>query len=223
MSNTAGANGPNRATPNLASNLLAIGLGLALLGIAAAYAIDAVSRTLGEQPHRRDSDTILSRTVGGHQLAIPRSWFRHPEDQPEGFSEQIALALQLPLGAAGITTVELTLLPASRIRPSARLLDAVYLHQFTSEQLAGPVGLVGKPLRPSGGFEGETVWYDPLSPDPFVAKCSAPVITGGSSRCLRTIHPSPGLAVVTIFDADLLTTWRDFDAALETRLAQIGL
>lgn len=223
MSNTAGINGPNRATPNLVSNLLAIGLGLALLGLAAAYAIDAASRALGEPPHRQDNDTILSRTVGGHELAIPRSWFRHAEDQPEGFSEQIALALQLPLGAAGTTTVELTLLPASRVRPSARLLDAVYLHQFRSEQLSGPVGLVGKPLRPGGGFDGETVWYDPLSPNPFVAKCSAPVTAEGSSRCLRTIHPSPGIAVITVFDAELLADWRDFDAELENRLDQIGL
>ena len=69
------------------------------------------------------------------------------------------------------------------------LLDGVYLHQFEDKQLTGPPGLVGKPLTASEGFAGETVWYDALSADPFVAKCLAPVAPGEPTQCLRTVRP----------------------------------
>ena len=206
-------------------NLLAI-VGLVALGaIALAYAIDAAGRNATAAPHRAADDVTLTRTIGGKDLEIPQSWFRYAEQRVEGFAKQIDLQLVLPLGSdAAPATIEVTLMPRSRVRPSARLLDGVYLHQFQSEERNdGPLGLIGKPLKSAEGFEGETVWYDPLSVDPFVAKCAPPVAEGTQARCLRSVYLGPGLAAVYAFGADVLENWKRFDPELRQQLAKIGL
>jgi len=205
-------------------NVAAIMLALALLGLGLAYAIDAASRHSREAPHRADEETALTRTIGERDLEIPLSWFRYAEQRVEGFAKQIDLQLSVPLGpGAQMRSVEVTLLPRSRARPSSRLLDGVYLHQFLPEQLSGPPGLVGKPLAGKDGFEGETAWYDPLSADPFVAKCSAPVTPDAQARCLRTVHLGPSIAAVYAFDADVLANWRRFDDEMQPLLKRIGV
>jgi hypothetical protein len=204
-------------------NLAAIAVMLALLVIGVAYLIDAAGRSARIQAHRLDTETTLTRTLGGHDLEIPLSWFRYEEQRIEGFAKQIDLRLELPLGVDGHPEpVDVTLLPRSRARPSSALLDGVYLHQFLPEQLNGPPGLVGKPLRPDGGYADETVWYDALSAEPFVAKCSKPVATAESGQCLRTVYLGPGVAAVYAFPETALLHWRDFDAQLTEKLGQIG-
>ena len=74
-----------------------------------------------------------------------------------------------------------------------------------------PAGLIGKPLQATDGYDGETVWYDALSADPFVAKCVAPVAEARRRRCLRTVYLGPGIAAVYAFDARVLATGREFD------------
>lgn len=205
-------------------NMAAIMLALALGGVALAYVIDAAARQSREPPPGLDGQAALTRTIGGRDLEIPVSWFRYPEQKVEGFADQVDLQLTAPLGPdAEARRIEVTLLPKSRALPSSRLLDGVYLHQFLPEQLSGPPGLVGKPLSGKDGFEGETVWYDPLSADPFVAKCSAPVVPTARSRCLRTVYLGPGIAAVYSFDADVLASWRGFDAGMKPRLQSIGI
>lgn len=204
-------------------NVAAIMLVLALCGVALAYAIDAAGRGGRRPAPRSDEGVALTRTIGEQDLKIPRAWFRYAEQRVAGFAAQIDLQLRLPLGPQGEgREVEATLLPRSRARSSAYLLDGVYLHQFLPEQVSGPPGLVGKPLAGKDGFEGETVWYDPLSADPFVAKCSAAVTPGGEARCLRTVHLASGIAAVYAFGADLLPNWRIFDQEMEPLLRKIG-
>ncbi|MDB5540591.1 MAG: hypothetical protein JWQ89_2318 [Devosia sp.] len=221
MSAEAEARKPQQGT--IGFNLAAIMLVLALLGVGAAYLLDAAGRAARTQAHRLDTETTLTRTLGGRDLQIPLSWFRYEEQRVEGFAKQIDLRFELPLGVAGKReAVEVTLLPRSRARPSAALLDGVYLHQFLPEQVSGPPGLVGKPLNPDEGYAGETVWYDPLSADPFVAKCSKPVAATGAGQCLRTVYLGPGIAAIYAFPEAALTHWRDFDGLLTARLGQIG-
>ena len=97
--------------------------------------------------------------------------------------------------------------------------------RFTGREDIGtrPLGLIGKPLKSAEGFEGETVWYDPLSVDPFVAKCAPPVAEGTQARCLRSVYLGPGLAAVYAFGADVLENWKRFDPELHQQLAKIGL
>lgn len=196
---------------------------LALVGIGAAYLIDGAGRAARLPAHRLDNETTLTRTLGGHDLEIPLSWFRYDEQRVAGFAKQIDLRLELALGAEGkVEPIDVTLLPRSRARPSASLLDGVYLHQFLPEQLSGPVGLVGKPLRPGEGYENEVVWYDALAADPFVAKCSKPVAESATAQCLRTVYLGPGVAAVYAFPESVLANWRAFDTMMKARLEEIG-
>ena len=216
---------PTAPSHSVGFNLAAIAALVALVAIALAYAVDAAGRSTGTSPHRGDDEVTLTRTIGGKDLEIPLSWFRYSEQRVEGFAKQIDLQLMLPLGkGAALTPVEVTLMPRSRVRPSASLLDGVYLHQFqTVEMNDGPAGLIGKPMEQRDGFAGETIWYDPLSPDPFVAKCAAPVATGTTARCLRAVYLGPGLAAVYAFSGDVLENWKRFDPEIRALLRKIGV
>ena len=211
------------AAQGVGYNLLAISLALVLIGLALAYAIDAAGRDGRVPAHRTDGGITLARTLGGVELHIPQTWFRNPEQPAEGFAREIELNLVVPLGPAGaLRDVDVTLMPRSGVRASAALLDGVYLHMFTEAERDGPQGLIGKPLRPLEGYATETVWYDPISADPFVAKCGDPVAEG-RSRCLRAVHLAPGIAAVYAFDADLLANWRQFDDEVHRYLRRIGV
>ena len=203
-------------SPAFALGAIAISVGLVALGFA--YLIDAAGRS-GQPP----SDVVLTRSLGAAKLQIPAAWFREDAQASDAFSKQVDLRFSLPLGPKkAIRTVDVTLLPRSRVRPSAVLLDGVYLHQFEQEELSGPPGLIGKPMVAAGGFANETVWYDALSPSPFVAKCSAPLAEGVSGKCLRTVYLGPGLAAVYGFDEDVLGAWQSFDAQLKPLMERIG-
>lgn len=203
---------------SLGFNLGLIALAVCMAGIAIAYGIDAAGRS-----ERFALSGTLERTLGGTKLDIPAAWLREDAERSEGFAKQVELTLSLPLGdKAAPRSIHVTLLPRSRARPSASLLDGVYLHQFGPEQLNGPPGLIGKPLEPREGFAHETVWYDALSSTPFVAKCIDPIAEGTQGQCLRTVYLGPGIAAVYSFDADVLMNWRQFDARIEPMLQQIG-
>lgn len=202
-------------------NLGAIMLSIAFGGVGLAYLIDSLgyAQTGGHAP----DGLTLTRTIGGTDLEIPASWFRRDEQRTDGFAKQIDLRIPVPLGAGGrSTTIDVTLLPRSRVRPSASLLDGVYLHQFGKEQLDGPPGLIGKPLAPGSGYAGETVWYDALSADPFVAKCSKTREDAETAQCLRTVYLRPGMAAIYAFPDAVLAQWRSFDVEMSARLKSIG-
>ncbi len=96
------------------------------------------------------------------------------------------------------------------------------MHQFDGETIEDVPGLIGKPLDDSNGYQGETVWYDALSPNPFVAKCVAPVAETSGTKCVRTVYLPSGIAATYTFDAAALQSWRQFDAEMELWLTRIG-
>lgn len=209
--------------PNIAFNLGVISVCVILAGIGVAYLIDAISVKEKPLPSLVTAGPTIEKTIGGQTLAIPPSWFRFSEQRNPGFTEQIDLLFALPLGTNNaMREVNITLLPASRARSSARLLDAVYLHQFLPQQIEGPLGLIGKPLREAEGFQNETVWYDPISNAPFVAKCSAPVAADMPTTCVRTIALNASVSVTYAFDQELLQQWRRFDEEATFWLTKIG-
>jgi hypothetical protein len=209
-----------QSTHSVGFNLGVIALLVALGGLGLAYVVDAAGRAGRET----QSDTrLVSRTLGGTSLVIPESWLLEPAGPDVGFARQVDLRVHLPLGPGGaLRDVDVTLTQRSRVRPSASLLDGVYLHQFRPEQLSGPVGLVGKPMIPIEGYENETVWYDPIASSPFVAKCQSPLVHGQPGRCLRTVYLESGIAAVYRFDDDILPNWRRFDAEMHPLLNEIG-
>jgi len=207
-------------TASLGFNLLAITVIVAAGAVGMAYAIDAFGR------HRAETaaeGTRYVRNLAGQTLTIPAGWLRFGDRDEEGFASQVDLQLSLPLGpASSAMKVDVTLVPRSRARSSAALLDGVYLHRFMPNEVSGPPGLVGKPLYPNDGFEGETVWYDPLSGNPFVAKCMEPAQAVGEAQCLRTVILPNGIGATYAFGAGALPAWRDFDAQMAVPLKAIG-
>ncbi len=204
----------------LGFNLGAIVFFAALVGIGVAYFIDNAAR---QTSSRSATPGVVTKTIAGVEFAIPAEWFRYEDQREEGLSERVDLRLLVDLDETQRAfPVDVALIPRSRARPSAALLDGVYLHRFLPGELSGPPGLVGKPLRGSDGYSNETVWYDALSPSPFVAKCVAPVAGTTSSSCLRTVLYDD-VAVVYSFGADGLANWRAFDPSVETMLARAGI
>ncbi len=212
-----------RGSSHLAYNLAGIATLVLLVAIAAAYGIDQATRTTRPLPASITDGNAVEQTIAGRELTIPASWFRYGEQIRSGFASQVDLRVQLDLLAAEPPMpVDVTLLPRSRARASSVLLDTVYLHQFADGAEGGVPGLVGKPLSDGNGYAGETVWYDALSPNPFVAKCADPVETGQTARCVRTVQLPSGLAAIFTFDATALHGWREFDGHMAQWLGRIG-
>lgn len=218
---SASANEPKPAS-SLGFNLAGIAVLVLLVAVGAAYFIDDRSRAARIPPPDLADERTVTLTMSGKDMTIPASWFRHGEQMRSGFSSQIDLRVMLAQDGTAPLPVDVTLLPRSRARPSSALLDGVYLHQFDGETLSGVPGLVGKPLQQANGFADETVWYDALAADPFVAKCMASVEAQAPARCLRTVYLPSGIAAVYAFDATALQGWRNFDTEMRNWLAPIG-
>lgn len=215
--------GRHSGPSSLAYNLAGIAVLVLLLAVAMAYLIDDLGRGSRVPAPSLDDPDPISQTISGRELLIPTAWFRYGEQIRDGFTNQIDLrVLYAPDGAASPVPVDITLLPRSRARASASLLDGVYLHQFAEETLGGVPGLVGKPMLAGNGYAGESVWYDALSPNPFVAKCVEPVATDGAAQCVRTVYLPSGIAAVYTFDAGILQSWRQFDTGMQRWLGAIG-
>lgn len=211
-----------QAPNGLAFNMASIAVLVMLLAVGAAYLIDEIGRLARTPAPALDDGNPVSQTISGRELAIPTAWFRFGEQIRTGFTNQIDLQVMLPSADGRARPVDVTLLPRSRVRSSAALLDRVYLHQFTAETRGGVAGLIGKPMRDENGYAGETTWYDPLSADPFVAKCQEAVEAGGLQQCVRTVYLPSGIAAVYTFDATVLQSWRRFDADMAQWLNRIG-
>lgn len=208
---------------SLGYNLAGIAVLVLLMAVGMAYLIDNMGRSSRPAlPTLEDADPI-QQTISGRELTIPSAWFRYGEQIRDGFTSQIDLRVMFtPDPAAEPLAVDITLLPRSRARASSNLLDRVYLHQFGEDTLSGVPGLVGKPMQSANGYAGESVWYDALSPNPFVAKCVEPVAPDGVAQCVRTVYLPSGIAALYTFDATILQSWRQFDSEMERWLAPIG-
>ena len=209
------------APSSVGFNLAALSVLVVLAALGLAYWVDGTSREARAPGPVLDDDRLVTQAIAGRELAIPQSWFRNGHEARTGFASQIDLQVMLSPADVEPFPVQVTLLPPSRARTSASLLDRVYLHQFEEGTLSGVVGLVGKPVA-GPGYRGETVWYDPLSPNPFVAKCIAPVDEEATRQCVRTVYLPSGIAAVYTFSQPALAAWREFDAEMGEWLGRIG-
>ncbi|HWJ87152.1 MAG TPA: hypothetical protein VNS12_03655 [Pelagibacterium sp.] len=200
-----------------------IALAVAIAALLGAYGLRAWFDRLDRAEPLPALAAVHIVTIGPQPYIVPAALLADPSQRRDGFAERIDLVLALPLAAGGkFSDVAVTITPRGRTRTSAALLDSVYLHQFSDAQLSGPPGLVGKPLTADPGTVGETVWYDPLSPNPFVAKCMTPVsITPGARTCIRVMALSDRNTAIVSFDPEALDTWRQFDTRIEDALAAL--
>lgn len=217
---------PARPSPSMGSVLYAVtalALIVAIGGLGLAYGARAWLDAAAEANAEPALTATHIVTVGAQPYILPAALLADPLQRRDGFAERIDLTLALPLAGEGqLSEVAITIMPRGRIRTSAALLDSVYLHQFAGTQLSGIPGLVGKPLEADAGTAGETVWYDPLSASPFVAKCMAPVAEAPDERnCLRVLALSDRNTAVVSFDPAVLADWRAFDARIEAALVPL--
>lgn len=216
-------NRPAETRGALVYNLAGIAVLVLLVVVGLAYLVDRAGQTPARALPALGDGNNVQQNVAGRDLEIPTAWFRYGEQLKPGFASQVDLQFMLELDPdIASVPVGVTLLPRSRTRASSALLDAVYLHQFEDGTIGGVPGLVGKALAARDGYAGETVWYDPLSPGPFVAKCAQAVEPGRPEQCLRIVHLQSGLAAMLNFGAEALPYWRGFDQELALWLDQIG-
>ncbi|MCD7059921.1 hypothetical protein [Pelagibacterium xiamenense] len=200
--------------------LAVVTLVVLVVGLAAAYGATLwIDGALREKAMDVPTSTHI-KTVGAQPYLVPAALMPNAAQHTDGFADRMDMTLALPLGPGGVLVdVVVTVQPRGRTRTSAALLDTVYLHQFGADQTEGVPGLIGKPLGGDAGVSGETVWYDPLSPNPFVAKCMTPVEPNAArGTCLRTFQLSDRNTAIVTFDPAALANWRQFDAVVEAWL-----
>ena len=211
---------------------------IALLGLAAAGAAAVALFVWRATPHGLPptSPTPLRIEIGGRPLSIPANTVRFDEQRVAGPHGEIDLALVWPEleGRSAATAsrldtpnyaadvLHLSIRPRQDAWDSAARLAAVYARFFIGEPWAGPAGLQGRRLSPKSGYADEVIWHEPGAVRPFVARCF-PLAAGDPAKmCLRdVVH---GTLLVTVrFPEAMLDHWRDFDAALDGRLAAWGV
>ncbi|WP_338610260.1 hypothetical protein V6617_07880 [Pelagibacterium nitratireducens] len=214
---------PARTAGSALYTVIAVGLIVAMAGLGAAYGVRSWLDSMAADAAAAEPSASHIVTIGAQRYAIPAALMADPIQRRDGFAERMDLTLALPLGENGkLSEVAITIMPRGRMRTSAALLDSVYLHQFAATQLSGVPGLVGKPLELDAGTSGETVWYDPLTANPFVAKCMTPVaMTIGDRTCLRVLILSDRNTAIVAFDPAALDNWRSFDSRIEEALTPL--
>lgn len=201
-------------------NVAGLAVVVALLAIGIAYAIDGLDRRTATSASPTPA-VDMAANVAGVALKVPAPWLKDPDAPASAFSDRLDLSVAIDLGDK-LVPMTLTLVSRTRARASAALVDSVYLQHFGPEELGGVPGLIGKPLTGGAGYDGETVWYDPIRLNPFAAKCAAPLGAETSGRCLRTLVLDSGLAAIVAFPDTALAAWRDFDVPLAALLERIG-
>ncbi len=213
----------NNSSRDLTFNLITIALGLIFAGLALAYYIDTLEQSETKLPSLNDNEALITKIISGQQLQIPATWFKYLKKNQTEFVDSIELVFVLPIISNKPNMVIQVTLAQKRLNiPSAQLLDDVYLHQFSPNQINSPKGLIGKPLKTMVGNIEENVFYDPLSANPFVAKCMDRIVKDASKRCVRTVQISAQLSATYSFEYEALLGWRNFDMEAQKWLDKIA-
>lgn len=201
-------------------HLAGIFIVISVMGLVAAYCLDALTRRAVDEPPL-ERGTPVDFTLAATELHIPSNWLRAPRSG--GFVETIELAIPLAVpGLGDRIVVSVTLVSRARATPSAALLDTLYIHRFTREQVSAHRGLIGKPLLAEAGYQNETIWYDPVNANPFVAKClTLAHANANQPGCIRAVSVGERISAVIRFDERVLPQWRQFDAAMAGELASL--
>jgi hypothetical protein len=206
--------------PHFGQTVAGIFIFISALGLAAAYGLQAMAERAREVAPPPPGEPIHF-TLAAVDVAVPLNWLRSAPSG--GFVEAIELSVPIELaGAPEPMIADVTLLARARAVPSAALLDRLYIHRFSDQQVSGPHGLIGKPLIAEAGYENETVWYDPVNGNPFVAKCLELIDEGQRVlECMRTIPLGTKVSAVVRFDEPALMRWQEFDAAVTAALQEM--
>ncbi len=208
-------------------NLAATALILLMAGLGIAYWLIANAKQETKLTPSTYAPPFVQKTLAGTRIQVPEAWLNRETQSGRQDVEFLDLKLMVQFEpGAQPSELSLHLAPPGTSQPSAILLDSVYALRFTSKQLTpppGPPGLIGKPLRAEQGFQNETVWYDPISPRPFAAKCLDLGTSNNAANCLRTVQFSPRIMVTYQFNENELVHWRKFDETMQDYLSALGV
>jgi len=199
------------------TNVLILCIILSLLGLSVVYTLDFLEKNSPQQAN--SSQETIEFTIAASKLRAPKSWIESNFDEEQNILNLLQLRLELQIDGK-LVAVNATLLPAARAAPSAYLLDSLYIHNFAPGRSEQMYGLVAKKLRNEAGFEDETIWYDALSANPFVAKClDEKVEVRNAKPCITTILVNKRVSALIQFEKSVLPHWRQFSVALAQQLA----
>lgn len=190
---------------------------LSIVGLGIIYGIDA----LKPEKERVDPNFIAEKrqvALGFGEIFVPQNWLASSIGEGQRAIERLELLIPVQLENE-VAQINVDLVPASRTTPSAFLLDALYIHRFSSDPAIYRHGLVGRRLKDGDGYKNESVWYDPLRPQPFVAKCVDTLAEEFKApNCLETKLVDKRVAAIIKFPEQYLPQWKEFDAQMRAKL-----
>jgi hypothetical protein len=179
--------------------------------------------------------TPVAIVIAGERLTIPANMLRLAAARAGGTLDRADLALLWPglsgysddraeafaEGAQSPEVIYATIAPRDSDLDSTGRLDSVYARLFAGRPVGGPAGLVGRTMRPGSGYDGEIVYFDPIGPTPFVARCPQKAAPELPATCIRDVHFGRGLGLLYRFDSARLADWRELDRAFGTLTARL--
>jgi hypothetical protein len=171
----------------------------------------------------------LPITIGGQVFNVPPAAIRVPLQRHAGPHERIDLAFLWP----ELTPPDPTAKPALREEPltfdrlfislaglsgtvsAAERYRQIYPRYFAQGQFAGPDGLIVKRFRDGTPYQGDDLFYDPIMPDPFMARCSRPGAGETPGTCLVERRIAGAVDVTVRFPRDWLSEWRTLANAID--------
>jgi hypothetical protein len=171
----------------------------------------------------------LPITIGGYLFNVPPAAIRVPLQRHAGPQERIDLAFLWP----ELTPPDPTAKPALHQEPltfdrlfislagfsgalsAAERFRQIYPRYFAEGQFAGPDGLIVKRFRDGTPYQGDDLFYDPIAPDPFMARCSRPGAGETPGICLVERRLAGAVDVTARFPRDWLIEWRILAKAID--------
>lgn len=186
----------------------------------------------------RDADpTPVTLFIGDQRLSVPANMFRFAEQRNVGPHQRIDLVVHWPEMAgyapafksdyldtsADAPLVFLSIKPRDTVTDSTGRLINVYQHFFEDGTIAAPAGLVGHRMSEDSGLDGEEVYFEAGSTEPFTTHCTAVDNPGFPATCLTEIHAGHDLSVQLRFRKGLLDQWAGIKSGVRVLLLSFGI
>jgi hypothetical protein len=226
----------SQASGQGASGSLILGLAVVagLVALASAFVVFALWPRWPGAATEPDAPT-LPITVGGQVFNVPPVAIRLPLQRHAGAHERIDLAFMWPnLGPPDPTSkpvpgeesktldrLFLTIAAPNSALVPVDLANEIYPHYFANGPFAGPEGLMVRPFRDSTPYQGEDLFFDPVAPDPFIARCSRPGTAGTPGTCLYERRIANAIDVTVRFPREWLPQWKALAAGIDRLLGSL--
>lgn len=173
----------------------------------------------------------LRVNLGQTALVVPRDLVRFAGQRRDGQVERLELVLPWQAIDRSSTENAVPFVPRGQVyislSPSEDTLDpakrfaAIYQRFLDQSVLSAPQGLTGRRFLAESGYDGEELFYDPVSPTAYFTRCAAP-IADQPSICLRELRLGDKLDITYRFPRDALIQWRRLDQTIMALLGAIG-